>query len=116
METNHSSGAVAFCMGGGLFSTAHGSGLYEGESISSFAAVNFETVKRVVFQNYCFRCHSTAGGNRGGVNLETYANVRPILAEIKWQVETGNMPADGPMPVSEQNLLLQWIADGAPEK
>ncbi|MGE4130338.1 MAG: hypothetical protein AB7F86_01800 [Bdellovibrionales bacterium] len=77
--------------------------------------LDFKSVKATVFDPYCIACHSQAGGNRGGVNLETYANVVADLASIRASVETGRMPRTSPMPEREKSFLLAWITAGAPE-
>lgn len=65
----------------------------------------------------CAGCHSEAGGNRGGVNLETFANVKSELAAIDEAVATGFMPPrrSGPLTPEQKDLLARWIAAGAPQ-
>ncbi len=76
---------------------------------------DFATVKVQVFEPYCLSCHSTAGGNRGGVNLESYASVAQVLSRIQSAVVSGVMPPRSPLPEDRKALLLAWIQSGAPE-
>lgn len=80
---------------------------------------NFEVIKSVVFQSpsgRCLECHSAARGNRGGVNLETYANTLALKGDIKFDIENNLMPrTGGPLADYERRIILQWIAMGAPE-
>ena len=79
-------------------------------------SVSYEFVKAQVFQPYCISCHSSAGGNPNGVNLETYSNTIQNLAAIENQAITkGTMPPSHALPTSTQDILSQWIAAGAPE-
>jgi mono/diheme cytochrome c family protein len=68
-----------------------------------------------VFQPYCISCHSSAGGNSGGVNLETYSNTIQNLTNINSAVlVTQIMPPSHPIPALAQNILKEWINGGAP--
>lgn len=79
----------------------------------------FETIKQLVFASEagrCLNCHSEAKGNRGGVNLETFANVRAQLNDIKFDLEMNFMPRTGPpLPDYEKSVIFKWIEMGAPE-
>ncbi len=79
------------------------------------ANLDFATVRAQVFQPHCFQCHSQAGGNRAGVNLESYANVNSRLATIQNAVNSGAMPPSGSLPTATRALLNNWIQAGAPE-
>jgi hypothetical protein len=76
---------------------------------------NFSQVFNQVFQPYCIKCHGVAGGNRDGVNLETYANAKRRLADIKFQVDTGRMPEDQKLPANLKALIDDWVAAGGPQ-
>lgn len=79
------------------------------------AAPTFTEVMSTVIQTNCFQCHTTANGNSGGVNLETYENIFAGRELIKFVVESGAMPkASGTALTSAQKqLLLTWIEQGA---
>lgn len=63
----------------------------------------------------CATCHSAAGGNRGGVNLETFDGVKANISMIKDAVAAGWMPPRSQAALSgaEKDLVLRWIDQGA---
>jgi uncharacterized membrane protein len=75
----------------------------------------FTEVMNTVIKTNCFQCHSTAGGNRGGLNLETYQNIFDNRHAIKFEVENGTMPTPRgtPLTASQKQNLLTWIEQGA---
>ena len=77
--------------------------------------LEFATVKAQVFEPYCVRCHSTAGGNFSGVYVETYADVFSRLNQITAAVNSGFMPKGGTLPAAAKDLLNAWAQAGAPE-
>lgn len=79
------------------------------------SGVGFNEVSAQVFQPHCLRCHSTAGGDRAGVNLETYTNVKRFIAQVESTVSSGAMPPRGGLAVEAKAVLLDWIRAGAPE-
>lgn len=91
----------------------------ENDSTVIPAAIDYAFVNAKVFQPKCVRCHSSAGGNKGDVNLETYENVIAHLADIENDVLVEkSMPprrAGGPLGAFEQNVLKLWIDAGAPK-
>jgi Planctomycete cytochrome C len=79
------------------------------------ASPGLDTVQTFVFQPYCIRCHSNAGGNPHGVNLETYNNILLNLPGIMDQAAVKKaMPPEHPLPDKIQQLLINWISNGAP--
>jgi mono/diheme cytochrome c family protein len=80
-------------------------------AIAKPGAIDFRLVSVAVFQPQCVDCH----GAKGGVSVETYAEVLRNLQAIKGVVENRQMPPRSPLSQDAQNLVLQWIADGAPE-
>lgn len=81
----------------------------------NIAAVDFATVQRVVFQPYCVRCHSQAGGNRGGINLETYAAAKSAAQMANSAVQSGSMPPSGTISPAAKTTLATWVQAGAPQ-
>ena len=81
----------------------------------TFQSVDFQTVKTKVIDAACIRCHSGAAP-KGGVRLETYADVFSQAANVRLQVETGAMPPRPPgLSVEQKSLLFAWVDSGAPE-
>jgi uncharacterized membrane protein len=80
-----------------------------------FQSVDFQTVKTKVIDAACIRCHSGAAP-KGGVRLETYADVFSQAANVRLQVESGAMPPRPPgLSVEQKSLLFAWVDSGAPE-
>ena len=62
---------------------------------------NYESVRQLVIQNQCLTCHSEATGNKGKLNLETYASLKQNLNQIMYRVlEKRDMP-EGGLPEAE---------------
>jgi uncharacterized membrane protein len=79
------------------------------------ATTNFAAIQSQIIKPYCIMCHSGAGGNQGGVNLETYANVKTYADRIKDTIVKGTMPPGRPLAKNQQEALISWIENGAPE-
>ena len=79
--------------------------------------ISYEMVNTKVIQPRCLGCHSEAGGNRGDVNLETYENVAALAATIEVEIKSGSMPRpkNKPLTAEQKELILKWIANGAPK-
>lgn len=77
-------------------------------------AKDWLTVRTLVLEPACFRCHS-APTNRAGVNVETYQNVIANLNRIEQAIQDGSMPLRGSLSAEQKKLILDWIQDGAPE-
>ncbi|HRO68690.1 MAG TPA: hypothetical protein PL182_14045, partial [Pseudobdellovibrionaceae bacterium] len=56
------------------------------------ATMDFNSVYQAVIRPKCATCHSASGGNRGGVNLETYENVFANRSAVQSAVQGGFMP------------------------
>ena len=79
--------------------------------------ITFKMVSDSVLGVSCLRCHSVVGGDRGGINLETYQNVFDVIDLVRSEVVSGSMPR---APVAklnraQQDLILRWIDAGAKE-
>ncbi len=79
--------------------------------------ITYEIVNAKVLQPRCIGCHSDASGNRGKVNLETYENVASVINIIEDEIKTGSMPRpkNKPLTPEQKDLILKWIANGAPK-
>lgn len=77
---------------------------------------NYDSVNTKVLMGQCLQCHSKDGGDAGGLNLETYQNLRANLNQIMYRVlETKDMPRGG-LTGSDFALMEMWLQLGAPEK
>lgn len=63
----------------------------------------------------CLRCHSAAGGNKGGISLETFADVFKNAHQIRIEVAGGTMPPTGKLSDAKIKMLTDWIDNGALE-
>lgn len=81
-------------------------------------SLNYAAVNSKVFANNCISCHSVGGGNRGGVNLETYDQVFKNIVAIRDEVSARQMPPSSRPPLSDSQIqmLLMWIDSGAHEE
>ncbi|HET9237410.1 MAG TPA: hypothetical protein VFO10_09175 [Oligoflexus sp.] len=78
--------------------------------------VSFAEIQSKVLEPYCISCHSSGGGNQGGVNLDGYAAAKAEAAEIQRStVDSKRMPKGGAMSADLRALLGAWIAQGTPE-
>lgn len=77
------------------------------------AQLSYESVQQSVFVQSCTSCH----GSLGGINLETYENVKRNLSAIQRSVfETKTMPKGQSLSREQLATLKAWIDLGAPEK
>ncbi|MBY0316382.1 MAG: hypothetical protein K2Q26_12720 [Bdellovibrionales bacterium] len=72
---------------------------------------SYPNVAEKVFKARCTGCH----GTKGGINLESYENIKPNLAIIRAVVDADEMPPKTPLAPEQKQLLLKWIDIGAPE-
>lgn len=79
--------------------------------------ISYEMVHTKVIQPRCLGCHSETGENRGDVNLETYENVAALAGTIEIEIKDGSMPRprNKPLTPEQKELILKWIANGAPK-
>ena len=80
-------------------------------------SASYRIVNENIFQKYqCLNCHSSSGMSMGGIALDQYDLVHANIKRIETAVLIKqNMPPSGPIPLSEQALLREWIDKGAPE-
>lgn len=81
---------------------------------ADFKTLTFQNVFANAISPACIKCHSGEDA-AGDVNLETYKSVFKERKEIAEQVEKGKMPRKATMDPDAKDLLLKWIAAGAPE-
>lgn len=84
------------------------------EESPSLPARDWLTVKTLVLDPACLRCHS-APANRAGINVETYQNVLKDIGLIEAVILDGSMPLRGSLSPEQKALILEWIDNGAPE-
>jgi mono/diheme cytochrome c family protein len=82
------------------------------------AAVDYQTVKTLVFDQACIKCHGSTLV-KGGVRLDTYALAFATVDRIRTEVEAGDMPPPPPRGATlsdeQKALLFAWLDSGAPE-
>lgn len=78
--------------------------------------LDFAAIKSKIFGPKCLSCHSDKTGNKGGINLETYEKVKPIVDDILAEVKNNTMPKQSaPLSAADKNILEKWIKEGALE-
>ena len=85
------------------------------QKITSPEQITYKLVHESVLQNACLRCHSAAGGNRGGINLESYQNVFKNSHQIRIEVAGATMPPSDKLTAEQIKLVTDWIDAGASE-
>lgn len=84
--------------------------------IQSALSSDFSSIYNSVLATECLTCHSSAAGSKGGLNLETYEQVRSQIEKIYYRsIEKKDMPAGG-LGIEKLTLLKNWIDQGAPLK
>ena len=92
---------------------ASDSGAQAIETLPTGTIPGYQTVNKGIIGPKCLECHSNAGGNGGGVNLETYNNVKSDLVDIRSEVTSGRMPKNrAPLTAKEKEVLLAWLDAG----
>lgn len=101
--------------GGGGGTGKQGGG--EGDKQDPVKTPGFTKIAEIFANNRCLQCHSAAGGNSGGINLETYASTFPNAGAIKSAVFGNFMPQGGPpLSQNDKDLVTAWVDAGAPEQ
>jgi len=86
------------------------------EKLPSGTIPGYQVINTGIIAPKCLECHSGPGGNAGGLNLETYNNVKESLASIRDEVASGRMPKNRErLSAKEQEVLLAWIDTGGPQ-
>ncbi len=77
---------------------------------------DFASVQTAVIAPRCLGCHADSTGNKGSTNLETYQNLRRLMARISFRaLDKMDMPPQSPLSPEEMQLLKSWLEQGAPE-
>jgi uncharacterized membrane protein len=85
------------------------------EALPPGTLVGYQVIATSIMQPKCLECHSGAGGDAGGINLETYENVAANLGIIKSEVQSNSMPKNRPvLTAKEKEILFTWIDNGGP--
>ncbi len=81
------------------------------------AKITYKDVSAAVLEPACLSCHSESTGNKGGINLETYAKVFASKDAIKASVASKDMPKAPHPPLNDQQIkmIIDWIEAGALE-
>ena len=85
------------------------------QKITSPDQLTYKLVKESVLLNACLKCHSEAGGNKGGINLENFENVFKNSHQIRIEVAGGTMPPTGKLSEEQIKIVTDWIDAGAAE-
>jgi len=79
------------------------------------AKADYASVKAAILDPSCIGCHSAAGRNRGGINLETYENVKKGLDAVVAEINSNSMPPSAPLSAELKLRLKEWVDAGAPQ-
>ena len=71
---------------------------------NSLTQNSYSEMNQLIFTPHCIRCHSEAGGNKGGINLESYERVKIYISRVENAIVQGFMPPAGPL---SDNLKLK---------
>lgn len=87
-----------------------------GAKSMAVVSLDYQSLNQSVIGPQCLQCHSNAGGNKGGLSLETYAQVRASLGRIYYRsIEKKDMPSGG-LGEAQYQILKAWIEAGGPER
>lgn len=87
-----------------------------GEVIDPAKPITFVEIQTKILEPSCTGCHSSAAGNLGNVNLETYTAVKAEITAIgNTTVRSRRMPKGDSLNKNLIELLRVWIEQGAPE-
>lgn len=108
---------LGLALGACNYNRTHGEGPATGVvNLQNVSQIDYSVVKGAILDSRCVSCHSNAGGNQGGTNLETYSNVRRFRDRIVFRAGVRkDMPPRGPLSDSAIQLLREWVNRGAPE-
>jgi len=107
--------ALASCGGGGGGGSSVQTGPDVGPQESASPAISWYSAAQPLVQRYCVACH--IDGGVAPFSLETYEQVYGKRSALAFVLESETMPPVGfaDLKPAEARLLLQWLADGAPQ-
>lgn len=78
---------------------------------------------RIVIEEKCLRCHQEDGDLSAPFFLDTYDDISRRIDSLERVIRNGSMPfldrdlepEVEPLTTAERELLLEWLAAGAPE-
>lgn len=85
------------------------------QKIVSPGQITYKVVNQSIFEAACLSCHSSSGGNKGGINLEDFESVTKNIGMIRKEVSGKTMPPSGGLSDAQIKLLTDWIDAGAHE-
>lgn len=87
-----------------------------GAAGGSTTVPGFATIQSQILAPRCYECHSSSGGNRGGINLESYQTVKNMARAVLASVNNNSMPLNrSPLTTAQKQLLASWVSAGSPE-
>jgi uncharacterized membrane protein len=92
-----------------------GVGIGSLENIPDGAILSYTQIVNTILQPKCLACHSSTGGNAGGLGLESHDEVVANLASIKAEIVADTMPKNrAKLTVKEKKIMYAWIDAGGP--
>jgi uncharacterized membrane protein len=109
-------GLVVFCLTACNYNKLHdGAASSDRIGAESLENVDYAFVQKSVIGPKCLSCHSAAGGNQGGTNLESLKSIRALMSRVTYRsIERRDMPPSG-LGERDMTILKNWIEQGAPE-
>ena len=80
---------------------------------SNCGPAEFSLIQSVILTTRCNTCHDRHLSK--GIDLSNYAGVKASLGKVETVLRARTMPEARPLPRAEEELILKWISDGAPE-
>ena len=74
--------------------------------------VTWTQVNKEVIQLRCVSCHNTAQPS-GGVNLDSFAHFMTWYADVVPDIDSNEMPLDGPLTPTQKQLFDTWVQQGS---
>jgi mono/diheme cytochrome c family protein len=106
--------ALAGCGGGGGGSSSSTAEVTSSQAATSAEQVTWYSAAQPLIERYCVACHTDGGASP--FPLVTYEQVYAKRSALDYVLQAGTMPPPGfaGPTASENSILLQWLAAGAP--
>lgn len=87
------------------------------QEVPEDSLIRYDLVREKILKPHCLDCHSVAGRNRGGLNLESLVNIMAHVVEVEEEVDLEFMPPQSrpPLNSAERLTLLKWIELKTPQ-